>query len=132
MENLTIVIHLLDMHLVAEGTNLELIEESSMSSLNLLTSSDDLLVSHDFNLGLHDLGLDVQLLEEAGLLGVETSGASANPHIIRGDGANLGGCLTSFLVEDLLDVGEITVGKDDSGVSLEQLNDGVELVALLP
>jgi hypothetical protein len=37
-----------------------------------------------------------------------------------------------LLVEDLLDVGEITVGKDDSGVSLEELNDGVKLVSLLP
>ena len=120
------------MHLVAEGANLQLVEKSSLGGFNLGTSSDNLLVGNDFNLGLHDLGLDVQLLEEAGLLGVETSGASANPHIIRGDGANLGGCLTSLLVEDLLDVGEITVGKDNAGVSFEELNDGVELIALLP
>jgi hypothetical protein len=119
-------------HLVAEGADLQLVQESSLGGFDLEASSDNLLVGDDFNLGLHDLGLDVQLLEEAGLLGVETSGASANPHIIRGDGANLGGCLTSLLVEDLLDVGEITVGKDDSGVSLEELNDGVKLVALLP
>jgi hypothetical protein len=120
------------MHLVAEGTNLELIEESSMSSLNLLTSSDDLLVSHDFNLGLHDLGLDVQLLEETGLLGVETGGASADPHFNWCNGTSLCGGFTRLIVENLLYLRKVTVAEDDACVTLEELDNSVELIALLP
>jgi len=44
-----------------------------MRTFDLHALGDDLLVRDDFNLGLDNLGLDVQLLEEAGLLGVETS-----------------------------------------------------------
>jgi len=120
------------MHLVAEGTNLELIEESSMSSLNLLTSSDDLLVSHDFNLGLHDLGLDVQLLEETGLLGVETGGTSADPHFNWCNGTSLCGGFTSLFVKNLLYLRKVTVAEDDACVTLEELDNSVELIALLP
>jgi hypothetical protein len=91
-------------HLIAEGANLQLVQESSLGGFDLGACSDYLLVSDDFNLGLENLRLDVQLLEEAGLLGVKTSGTGADPHIIGGNSANLSGCLTCFLVEDLLDV----------------------------
>jgi NADH:ubiquinone oxidoreductase subunit F (NADH-binding) len=91
-------------HLIAEGANLQLVQESSLGGFDLGACSDYLLVSDDFNLGLENLRLDVQLLEEAGLLGVKTSGTGADPHIIGGNSSNLSGCLTCFLVEDLLDV----------------------------
>jgi len=131
-EDLTIFVDLLHMHLVSEGADLQLVEESGLGSLNLETSSDNLLVGNDFNLGLHDLGLDVQLLEEAGLLGVKTSRASTDPHIIGGDSTNLGGSFTGLVVKNLLDLREITICENDASVSLEELNDGIELVALLP
>jgi NADH:ubiquinone oxidoreductase subunit F (NADH-binding) len=91
-------------HLIAEGANLQLVQESSLGGFDLGACSDYLLVSDDFNLGLENLRLDVQLLEEAGLLGVKTSGTSTDPHIIGGDSADLSGSLTSLLVENLLDL----------------------------
>ena len=120
------------MHLVAEWADLQLIEESSLSSLDLKTSSNNLLVSDDFDLCLENLGLDVQLLEEAGLLGVETSGTSADPHIIGGNSSNLSGGLTRLLIKNLLDFREVTISENEAGVALEELNNGAKLVALLP
>ena len=122
---MAVVVDLLHVHLVAEGADLQLIQESSLSSLNLETSSDNLLVGNDFNLGLHDLGLDVQLLEEAGLLGIETSGASADPHIIRGNSTNLSGGLTSLIIKNLLDLREVTISENDASVSLKEPNNGI-------
>ena len=106
---MTIIVDLLHVHLVAEGTDLQLIKKSSLGGFNLGTSSDNLLVGNDFNLGLHDLGLDVQLLEEAGLLGIKTSGASTNPHIIWGKSTDLSGSLTSLIIKNLLDISEVTI-----------------------
>jgi hypothetical protein len=119
-------------HLVSEGTDLQLVEKGSLGGFDLETSSDNLFISNDFNLGLHDLGLDVQLLEEAGLLGVETSGASADPHIIGGNSSNLSGGLTRLLIKNLLDFREVTISENEAGVALEELNNGAKLVALLP
>jgi len=55
-------------HFVAEWSDLQLIQKGSVGSFNLLTLGNDLSVSNNFNLGLDNLGLDVQLLEKAGLL----------------------------------------------------------------
>jgi len=47
-------------HLVAEGSDLELLEQGDLRAFDLEALGDDLLVSNDFNLSLNDLGLDVQ------------------------------------------------------------------------
>ena len=83
------------------------------------TTSNNLLICDNFDLGLNDLGWDVQLLEERGLLGIETSCTSSNPHIIRGDSTNLGWSLSGFLIKNFLDIRKIPISEDNSGVALE-------------
>jgi hypothetical protein len=58
VEDLTVLVDLLDVHLIAEGSDLKLVQESCMSGFNLLTLGDNFLINNDFNLGLDDLGLD--------------------------------------------------------------------------
>jgi len=70
---------------------------------------DDFLVSNDFNLGLDDLGLDAQLLEETGLFGIKSGSTSSNPHFIGSDGTDLGGSFSSLVIKYLLDFREISV-----------------------
>ncbi len=103
-----------------------------MRALDLLSLEDDLLVVNDFNLRLQDLSLDVQVLEESRLLRVETSGASFDPHINGSYSTDFSGCLSAFTVDELLDLGEISVCEDDAGVASQQLHDLLELVAILP
>ena len=64
----------------------------------------------------NNLSLDVKGLEEGGLFWVHTGGAGRNGHISRGDGADSSGGLSDLGVEDLLDVGEITIAEDHASV----------------
>ena len=68
----------LNFNLVSEGIDLELVKEGSLGAVNLLSLGDDLLVGNNFNLGLDNLGLDVKVLEESGLLWIKTSGTGGD------------------------------------------------------
>ena len=70
---MAIFIYFLDVHFVAEWSDLQFVQESCVSGFDLLSLGDDFLVNNDFNLGLNNLGLDTQLLEKAGLLWIKTS-----------------------------------------------------------
>lgn len=53
-----------NMHFIFEWIDLKLIKKSSLSTINLFSSENDLLVSNNFDLTLHNLGLDLKGLEE--------------------------------------------------------------------
>ena len=103
-----------------------------MGGLNLLTKRDNLLISDDFNLGLHNLGLNVQGLEERGLLGVETCRSHLDRDVARSKSTNLSGGFSGLLIDDSLYFGEISVSEDKTSVTLEQVNDLFKFVAILP
>lgn len=90
-----------------------------MRAFNSDTSGNNLFLVDDFNLGLNNLGLDVQLLEERCLLGIKTSGSSSDPHIIWGNSTNLGWGFSGFLVKDFLDFRKISIREDNTSVTLE-------------
>lgn len=87
---------LLDSHFVLEGTDLQLIEEGGLTGGNFVTFGNDLDIVDNFNLGLHNLGGNVQLLEERSLGGVNTGGTSLDQDILGGDGTDTGGGLTDL------------------------------------
>jgi len=64
VENTTVLKDLLDFHLIFERIDLQFIEELSFSSTDLVTGSNNLLLLNNINLGLNNLGLDVEGLEE--------------------------------------------------------------------
>ena len=105
-----------DVHLVLERSNLEFVEESSLTGRDLLTLGDDLDGVDDFDLTLDDLGSDVQVLEEGSLLGVHTGTTSGDGHIGGSKDTNLGGGLSNLTVKNLLNVSKVTVGEDHTGV----------------
>ena len=106
----------LDVHLVLEGSDLQFVEEGGLAGGNLLFSGDDSDFIHDFDLRLHNLGLDVQSLEESSLLRVKTGGAGGNDNISGGELADSGGGLSHLGVKDLTDFAEVAVGENESGV----------------
>jgi hypothetical protein len=109
----------LDVHLVLERSNLELVQESGLTGRDLLTLGDDLDGVDDFDLTLDDLGGDVQVLEEGGLLGVHTGTTSGDGHISGSDDTNLGGGLSNLRIKNLLDVSKVSVGEDHTSVQHE-------------
>lgn len=85
VEQVTVVIDHLDLHLIEERLDLKFVKKRSLGASNLLTTENNLHVVNDFDLTLNNLGLDRQVLEERCLFGVETSGTGLYPHIIRSD-----------------------------------------------
>jgi hypothetical protein len=73
------------MHLVFERSNLELVEESSLTGGDLVINVDNLDWVNDFDLTFNNLGLNIQGLEERGLLWVHTSGTGGDGHISGGN-----------------------------------------------
>jgi len=125
----------LDVHLILEGIDLELIEEGGLGSTNLITNPDNLLFGNDFNLGLNNLGLDLESLEERCLLGIKTGGTSRDGNLSGGDHTSLGGGRSRLSVEDFLNLGEVTIGEDNVRVQNELghnlLNVVVSLIPLI-
>lgn len=81
---LSVVKDIEDVHLVLEGTDLELLKKSSLTGGDLVTGCNDLDGVNDLDLRLDNLGLDVKGLEERGLLGVHTGGTSWDSDINGG------------------------------------------------
>ena len=130
--DVSVVVEALDMHLVLERSNLELVEEGGLSGGDLITFSDNLHGVNDFDLGLNNLGLDVQGLEEGSLFRVETSGSCGHSHITGGDGADFGWGLSNLGVKNLLDVGQVAVGENHTSVEVELVDDLLEMGASNP
>lgn len=106
----------LDVHLVLERSNLELVQESGLTGRDLFTLSDDLDGVDDFDLTFDDLGGDVQVLEEGGLLGVHSGTTSRDCHISGSNYTNLGGGLSNLRIKNLFDVSKVSVGEDHTSV----------------
>ena len=123
----TVIQDIQDLHSVEEGSDLELVQEGSLTWGNLITISDDLDSVDDFDLTFDNLGLDVQGLEERGLLGVKTGWTSWDGHISVSKGADLGWGLSNLGVNDGLNSTEVSVGEDHADVKLELVSDQLEL-----
>jgi hypothetical protein len=65
-----------------------------LGGVNFVASFDDSDGADDFNLSLHNLGLDLQSLEESGLLRVKTGWAGGDNDISGGNRADLGWSLS--------------------------------------
>lgn len=121
-----------NVHLVLKGTDLELLKECGLRLVHLLAFLDNFHWVRDFDLSLHDLGLDRQSLEELGLLGVKTSRAGLDGDIRRGNHASLGGGLSCLLVQQRLNLREVSVREDHTYIALQLLNDKGEMGTFNP
>lgn len=132
IENVTRLVDLHDFHFVREWSDSELVEKSSLGTIDLLSSEDDLLVSNNFYLRFLNFGLDLERLEETSLLWVETSWSCFDPHIIWSKGSSLGWGFSLLIIDDFLDIRQVSVGEDNCGVSFTVGRKEGELVSLNP
>lgn len=121
-----------NVHLVLEWANLQTIKKGGLTGGNLITLRDNSDGVDDLNLGFHNLGCDVQGLEELGLLWVHTGGTWGNDDILGGEGTDLGRGSSDLGVEDILDGGEVTVCEDHTSVTGELVTNDVEVGTWLP
>jgi len=129
--HLTVVEDVQNLHSVEEWTDLELVEEGSLTWGDLVTLGNDLNWVNNLDLRLDNLGLNVKGLEERGLLWIHTGWTSWDGHLTWGDGTNLGWGLSDLGVEDLLDLAHISVSEDKTSVEGESISYDVELWTLL-
>jgi len=132
VENVTLLVDLQDVHFVREWSDSELIEESSLGTIDLISSEDDLLVSNNFYLRFLNFGLDLEILEETSLLWVKTSWSGSDPDIIWSNGTRLSWGLSLLIIDDFLDISQVSVGEDNCGVSSAVGTNKRKLVSLNP
>lgn len=122
-----------ELNTISEGKNVELLEQTSLGSTDLITLVDELELGNDFDLTLHDLSGDVEGLEPRGLSGVASSGSGGNKHILLGNLSSLGGGSLDVALDDGADLVEVLLDEDKTAVSDEvggELADGVVGVLL--
>lgn len=109
IEQGSILEHLSDLHLVLEWIDLELIEKSGFSASNLVSLDDHSLFGNDIDLSRHNLGLDLEGLEELGLFGIKTSWTSWNHDISWSDHTRLSRRWSDFGIQNSLHFTEVTI-----------------------
>lgn len=132
VENVARLIDLQDYHFIRKWSDVELVEKSSLRTIDLFSSEDDLLIGNNFYLRFLNFGLDLKRLEETSLLWVKTSWTSSDPDIIWGNRTRLGWGFSLLSINDFLDIRQISVGEDNCGVSFAVGRNEGKLVSLYP
>ena len=126
-EDVSVVVDLGNLHTVFEGLEVELLEKGGLGSLDLLSLGADLEILGDFDLALHDLGGNVEGVEEVDLGGIKSGGACGAGEVDgRGDSnSGLSGHLVGLDLEpELVDGG---VAEDKCHLFLEERSEDGEL-----
>jgi len=132
VEDLSVLEDVVNVHLVFERSDLQFIEESSLTGGDLVAFLNDIEVVDDFNLGLDNLGSNTEVTEETSLSGIKSGGSSLDSDTLGGKRSDLSGGFSDLGVEDGEDISKVSVGEDDGGVALELLNDLIEVVLSNP
>jgi hypothetical protein len=128
VEETSILENLGDHHLVRERIDLQFLEKGTLGTIYSNTGFNNLLGNNNFNLGLDNLGLDLKILEERSLLWIKSGWSGWDPYIGWGNHTWLGWGWSDFFIEDLLNLGKISVGEDNIGVSLKLEDDLLDVV----
>ena len=122
VEDSTLVVDELDGQTVLEGTEVQLDQQSGLRRRHLLALLDELDSALDLNLTLNNHGGDVQGLQESSLSGVKTGGTRHQIDITRGNGTDTSGGTDLVLEDTLTDGGNVTVGEDETQVTVEPVD----------
>jgi len=132
VEETSVLEDLGDVHLVRERIDLQFLEKGTLGTINFDTGFNNLLSGNNFDLTLDNLGVDLKVLEESGLLWVKTGWSSWNPYIVWGDHTWLGWGWSDFSIKNVFNLAKISVGEDNVGVSLKLEKDLVDVIILSP
>jgi hypothetical protein len=122
VESTIIIDHLRDESIV-EGREVQHVEENSLGWTDLVAFAEDLDVVDDFNVTTNNLGLNVNSLEEGSLLGIKTRGTLVDHDNAWSDGAYTSRGSDAVLNASVTNVRKITVGEDETNVTLDVWED---------
>jgi hypothetical protein len=132
IEELSVLEDFTDSHFVFERSNLQFIEEGSLSGGDLISFGNNFEIVEDFNLGLDNLGSNTEVTEETSLSRIKTGGTGGDSDLLGGNGTDTGGGFSDLRVKDIEDFTEVLVGEDDGSVSLELRYNLFEVFLLNP
>mmetsp|Transcript_16755 Transcript_16755/g.52533 ORF Transcript_16755/g.52533 Transcript_16755/m.52533 type:complete len:343 (+) Transcript_16755:109-1137(+) len=101
---------------VVERLNVEHAQHSGVGGTDLLALSDDLHVRQNLNGSTRNLGGNRQSLEERRLLGSQCRDHLGEDHVNGSDGTGLSGSTNTVGLDNVADLGELTVGEDEANV----------------
>lgn len=131
VEETSILKDLDNIHLVREWIDLQLIQKLGLRVTNLHSGEHNLLWGNDFNLSLDNLSLDLEDLEIRSLLWIKTGGSSWDCDITWGNHTWSSWGWSNLIVENSLDLSEVTVGEDQVDVTLEEIANLINLGSVL-
>merc|ERR1740116_475484 len=113
------VVHLGDDQTVAEGADLEHVQEGSLGHADPIAGPDDVHVLDNLNGSLGNLSWDSQSLEEAGLLRTHTTVLGGHHDVNGGESASLGRGLHLVGEEQVAHVQQLHLGEHEANVLLD-------------
>merc|ERR1719373_211065 len=114
-----VVVHLLEHQTVAEGGDLEHVEEGGLGHAHLVAGRNQGHILNDLNGTLGNLGGDLQRLEERGLLGAHAGILGGHHHVEGGEGARLGRGLHLVGQQHVPHHRQVLVGEHEADVLLD-------------
>lgn len=115
-----LIVDLNNTHTVGEGRDVQHVEQSGFGSTDLGVLGDKVDVGDDFNGTTGNLGGDTESLEERGLTGFHTGVTSRDFDIDGGNGTSTGRGSNTVGENLLTDILEVTVGEDETNVTLDE------------
>ena len=116
---------------IAEGADLQHVQEGCLGHTDPVAGLDDVDVLDDLNGTLGNLGWDSQSLEEAGLLRTHAGVLGGHHDVNGGKSAGLGGGLHLVGQEKVAHVEELHLGEDKANVLLDVGHQALQVWILL-
>jgi hypothetical protein len=116
----SVVVDAANAETIEEWLDVQHLKQSSLRRSNLLADLDQQNVRDDLDLTLVNLGGDVQGLEERGLGGLHTSVTGRDGNVDGGNGTGLGGGGNLEGEELGADGSEVSLGENQTNVTLQQ------------
>ena len=126
-EGHSVVVDLDDAHTIGERRNVQHVEQRRLRLTDSVTCLDEMDVRDDFDCTTGDLCGDIQSLEEGRFTRFHTGVSSRYEHVVGSNRASSSGRSDSVRDDRLSNSSEVTVGKDESDVTLDEWQEFLEL-----
>jgi len=122
--DITVLIDIERSKAILEGLQVELSKKRSFRGTDLGANFKNLDIVKNFNGTLGNLGGNVKSLKERGLGGFKRGDTGMDGEVDLGHGAGTGSSFNFILVNDALEKSQVSIGENETNVSLDKRKNG--------